>query len=111
MDIHEVARDLVEGLGSTLVAALTGSKDRKLPNKWAKPEGPEPSVDFKRRLLLAHRIWTQIENSDGAHVARQWFIGGNPSLKEDTPLTAIREDRDFEVANAAEIFVTDQPDV
>lgn len=109
-DIHEVARDLTEGLGPTLVAALAGSKDRKLPSKWAKPDGPEPRAEFQRRLLLAHRVWTSIENADGAHVARQWFIGGNPSLKEATPITAIREDLDAAVVRAAEVFITGLPD-
>lgn len=105
MDIHEVVRVLNAGLGSTLVAAASGSKDRKLPLKWAKPDGPTPSPDFAKRLLHLHRQWTLIEEVDGPDVARQWFIGGNPSLGEQTPLTAIREDRLRDVSAAVDAFL------
>ena len=107
MGIHEVARQLNAGLGPTLVAALTGTKDRKLPIRWAHADGPEPGPDFRRRLLLAHRVWTQIAPEETADVARAWFIGANPFLDEDTPLTAIREDRARPVVAAATAFVED----
>ncbi|AMB42030.1 hypothetical protein [[Arthrobacter] sp. ATCC 21022] len=105
MDIHQVVKALNDVLGSTLVAALTGSKDRKQPIRWAKPNGPKPSTDFTRRLQLAHRLWTSLEQAEGEHIARGWFIGGNPLLDEDTPLTAIREDRAKEVTAAAASFI------
>ena len=105
MDIHQIVRALNEALGSTLVAALTGSKDRKQPIRWAKPNGPKPGTDFTRRLQLAHRLWTLLEQAEGEHIARGWFIGGNPLLDEDTPLTAIREDRAKEVTAAAASFI------
>jgi hypothetical protein len=35
------------------------------------------------------------------------FIGGNPLLEEDTPLTAIREDRAREVTAAVTVFLRD----
>jgi hypothetical protein len=107
MDIHEVAARMNAHLGPTLVAALSGSKDRKLPIRWAKSDGPRPGHDFERRLRLGHRLWTQISSAGDDHIARAWFIGGNPMLGESTPLTAIREDRDAEVMAAAEAFVND----
>jgi hypothetical protein len=111
MDLHQVARELVDGLGPTLVAAMTGTKDRKLPSKWAKPDGPKPSPDFARRLQLAHRAWRMLEQAESEHVARQWFIGGNPILGEATPLTAIREDQGAAVIRAVSAFLQDEPDV
>ena len=45
LDIHELVRELNGALGPTLVAAATGSKDRKLPIKWAKDDGPRPGAD------------------------------------------------------------------
>lgn len=105
MDIHEIVRQLNASLGPTLVAALTGSKDRKQPIRWARANGPKPGTDFTRRLQLAHREWTRLEQADGEHVARAWFIGGNPMLDEDTPLTAIREDRAKEVTAAVTAFL------
>jgi hypothetical protein len=111
MDVHQIARELVGALGPTLVAAMTGTKDRKLPSKWAKPDGPEPSADFARRLQLGHRAWRALEQAESDHVARQWFIGGNPLLGEDTPLTAIREDRGRDVMEAVAAFLAGEPDV
>lgn len=108
MDLHTVAAVLVNGLGPTLVAAMTGTKDRKLPSKWAKPDGPNPSTEFSRRLMLGHRAWKTLAEEESDYVARQWFIGGNPLLGEDTPLTAIREDRGKEVIGAVDAFLRDE---
>lgn len=105
MDIHEIVRELNSSLGPTLVAALAGSKDRKLPIRWGKDDGPEPRSDATRRLTFAHRQWTLLAAADGEHVSRQWFIGGNPQLREDTPITAIREDRHSAVADAVQSFI------
>lgn len=105
MDIHDIVRELNDAVGPTLVAALAGSKDRKVPIRWAKADGPEPRADASRRLTFAHRQWVLLAAADGEHVARQWFIGGNPHLDEDTPITAIREDRLGEVADAVESFI------
>ena len=44
-------------------------------------------------------------------MARAWFIGGNPFLNEDTPLTAIREDGHNEVIQAVKAFLEDRQDV
>jgi hypothetical protein len=111
MDLHQVAEILVGGLGPTLVAAMTGTKDRKLPSKWAKPDGPNPSPAFTKRLLLAHRAWAALTAEESDYLARQWFIGGNPLLGEDTPLTAIREDRGKELIGAVDAFLRDEPDL
>lgn len=110
MDIHDIVRELNAALGPTLVATLSGSKDRKLPIRWAKADGPEPRTDASRRLQFAHRQWTLLAAADGEHVARQWFIGGNPHLNENTPLTAIREDRHGDVAGAVESFIAGPAD-
>jgi hypothetical protein len=109
MDIHEVVRQLNVHLGPTLVAALAGTPDRKLPIRWAKADGPTPGSAYQRRLQVAHRLWTLIANAESDHVARSWFIAANPMLEEDTPLTAIREDRSKAVVAAAAAFVEDQP--
>ena len=111
LDIHEVVRRLNAHLGATLVAALTGSKDSKQPHRWAKSDGPVPGPDFERRLRLAHRAWRQIADAENDHLARAWFIGGNPWLDEDAPLTGIREDRDSDVMNAVAALLEDRQDV
>lgn len=109
-DIHEIVRELNAALGPSLVAGLSGSKDRRLPIRWAKADGPEPRSEAARRLTFAHRQWRLLAAADGEHVARQWFIGGNPQLSENTPITAIREDRHEDVADAVESFIAGPAD-
>lgn len=103
-DIHEIAGELVKTLGAPLVSGLTGVKDLKAPYGWAKPQGHRPRIDTERRLRLAYRIWLQVSREDD-NIGRAWFVGGNPMLEEDTPLTAIREGRDKEVVAAATNFI------
>lgn len=110
LDIHELVRRLNTHLGPTLVAAISGSKDTKQPIRWAKPDGPAPSPVFETRLRLAHRVWGYLADAESDHVARAWFIGGNPWLDEDTPMTAIREDRHKQVVAAVTAFLQDTYD-
>jgi hypothetical protein len=48
---------------------------------------------------------------ENEHVARAWFIGGNPLLQEATPITAIREGQGAQVMAAVEAFLTGYQDV
>ncbi len=102
---HELVSRLVGHLGPTLVALLAGVKDRKLPNKWARADGPVPRPESHRRLLTALRAWTMISSAEGDHVARAWFIGANPRLGEEAPVICLREGRDADVLAAASAFV------
>lgn len=52
LDIHEVVRRLNSHLGTTLVPALTGSKYRKLPHRWAKSDDPVPGPRCARHAIL-----------------------------------------------------------
>lgn len=109
LDIHELTRQLTTHLGPTLVAALAGTPDRRLPIRWARVDGTTPGPAYQRRLQVAHRVWTQLAGAETDHVARAWFIAANPLLEEDTPLTAIRTDRTRAVIAAADAFTRDQP--
>ena len=101
----ELVRQLISHLGPTLVATVADVKDRKLPHKWAKPDGPEPRNASLQRLLTTHRIWQLISTSDSDSVARAWFIGSNPRLDEESPVMAIREGRGDDAHRAAVAFV------
>ncbi|MCW4464825.1 hypothetical protein OK351_04805 [Glutamicibacter sp. MNS18] len=105
MDIRQVVQELNEALGPTLVAALTGIKDRKQPIRWARSDGPVPTPQSHNRLILAHAEWKRLISQENDHVARSFFIGGNPMLGEDTPITAIREGRDAELVAAVDAFL------
>ena len=109
MDIHEMTRQLNAHLGPTIVAALAGAKDKGQAIRWARPDGPEPRPDVVARLQLAHRAWTHLAVAENEHIARAWFLGGNPFLGEDTPVTAIREDRRKQVMDAVAALLEDRP--
>lgn len=106
LPVNELVRRLNTHLGATLVATLAGSKDSKLPYRWAKPDGPMPSQAARERLMVAHRIWQVLADAESEYVARTWFIGNNPLLDETPPVIAIREGQLADALHAAEAFVT-----
>lgn len=107
LDVREVTRRLNAALGGTLVSTLAGSKDTKTSYKWAKETGPQPGPEVVKRLMFAYEQWQKVAEAEGEHVARVWFIGANPWLNYDTPITAIREDRLKDVGNAAQALIDD----
>lgn len=107
LGIREVVRQLNGALGATLVAALSGSKDPRISYRWARENGPEPKAPAVQRLLLAHRAWRLVSETEGEHVARLWFIGANPWLDETSPIEAISNLESRAVMNAAQAMVDD----
>lgn len=105
LDVHEVSRRLVGHLGATLVAALAGVRDRKLPYRWALADGPTPRDEAAVRLFAAQRVWKLLSNAESDAIARAWFIGANPRLGEVQPVIALREGRFAEVMAAATAFL------
>ena len=103
MDISLLVRSLNAELGAPTVAALAGSRDSKLPYKWAK--GTKPNTPAETRLRVAHRVWNLIATNESPDIARAWFQGASPLLDETPPIQAISEDRLREVNLAAQAFV------
>jgi len=101
----ELARQLVQHLGPTVVAVTAGVRDKKLPYKWSADGGPVPRDGALQRLQVAHRAWVAIATSEGADVARAWFIGANPRLDEQPPFMAIAAGKFKPVMSAAAAFV------
>lgn len=104
MDTHELVRQLNSHLGPTLVALLAGVRDKKLPHKWAKADGPTPRDEALTRLLTAHRVWAKVSTAENDSIARTWFIGANPRLGEVSPVIRLREGALTDVWNAAVAF-------
>lgn len=106
-EMRGMVLELNEVLGPTLVAALAGAEDRGRPLGWAKPHGPVPAPAIVHRLALARSVWRQVSEKEGDHVARAFFVGGNPALGGETPLSAIREGRRAELVIAVGVFLED----
>lgn len=106
-DLHELVAELIGALGVTVVQAITGTKDRTQPRKWARIDGPKPRREAEERLRLAYRMWSFVERNESPSVALTWMVGANPMLDERTPVTAIRELDAVAVTQAAQAFVED----
>ncbi len=105
LNIHELVQRLNSHLGATVVAALAGVRDSKLPYRWAKPDGPTPNAGAVDRLQFAHRIWLELSDAESDHVARTWFTSSNPLLGETAPYIALREGRTRETLEASNGFI------
>jgi hypothetical protein len=105
LNIHEIVSQLNAHLGATLVATLAGVSDRKLPYRWAKPDGPIPGDSALQRLQTAHRIWHVLSKNEPDQVVRSWFIGANPLLDETPPVMTLREGDLRGTTKAAESFI------
>jgi hypothetical protein len=105
MDIHDLVALLNSHLGATLVAILADVRDSKFRYRWAKEDGPTPGIESEKRLIMAYRVWRVLESAESSHVARNWFIGCNPLLGEESPIMALRDGRLSGVISAAEAFL------
>ena len=105
LDIRELVRQLNENVGTAVVQALTGTKDRGMPAQWARPDGPLPRQAAADRLRLGYRVWRILADVEGPSVALAWLTGANPRLDEATPISAIRELDGARVVGAATAFI------
>lgn len=109
LDIHDLARILNESVGTTVVQAMTGTKDRGQPARWARPDGPEPRLKTVNQLRLGYRVWHLLAQEEGPDIALAWLVGANPRLGERTPVTAVRDLKSAEVVGAALAFIDGSP--
>lgn len=58
-------------------------------------------------MRQALETWRTVAEVEGEHMARQWLIGAHPWLNDDSPVSAIREDRFRDVGTAANAMVND----
>ena len=109
LDIHELVRILNENVGTTVVQAMTGTKDRGQPARWARPDGPEPRKATVNQLRLGYRVWHLLAQAEGQDIALAWLVGSNPRLAEATPVSAVRDLKSAEVIGAALAFTDGSP--
>lgn len=109
LDIHELVGVLNRHLGTTVVQAMTGTKDRSQPAKWALPDGPKPRVTTANQLRLGYRVWHLLNQAEGPDVASAWLLSPNPRLKEKAPVSAVCDLKSSEVIGAAMAFIDEPP--
>lgn len=83
-DQSDMLRSLTVALGKQAVAGIFG-RDVRTIERWLKA-GVNLKLDEEKRLRNAFQPFAMIEEIDGPHVARAWFIGMNPYLNDDTPI-------------------------
>jgi hypothetical protein len=101
-----IAGALQELFGQRLVAALSGISDEKTVGRWARGER-EPRGESERRLRDAFQIVTLLSLADSPAMARAWFVGMNPHLRDRAPFAVLSEDPASapQVLAAAKAFV------
>ncbi len=103
--IEDVARVLVEQLGTKLTAHVAGVSDPKAAVAWSRRERqPHPAAE--QRLRSALQVFLLLQSEENAHTARAWFIGMNPQLDDEAPADALREGRFKDVLSAATAYIT-----
>lgn len=103
--IRTTASGLNGTLGPLLTGALAGNPTPRISLEWAEEDGSLPNDSEAVRMVLAHKVFDLISHAEGADLARLWFIGGNPWLGDETPVTAIREGRFDQVSGAAAALI------
>lgn len=84
--IGEVVRKLTEMLGATDVAAIAGVGETRAVAQWMTGREPQHPHILRFALQLALMITTP----DDGEVARAWFHGSNPHLKDQQPLALLK---------------------
>jgi hypothetical protein len=96
-------------IGPTLTAASIGFRDRSIISSAPENLDEILTSEHKLRLDALLEVWTTVSNSEGDDIARAWLIGANPWLRDESAVTALREDRFKQVTVAARAMVEDTP--
>jgi hypothetical protein len=85
--ITQAVRELVDILGPTLVAAIGGVQETRAVQQWMVDREPQRPQVLRFALQLAKMISTVADGS----VARSWFQGSNPRLRDKSPVMVLRQ--------------------
>lgn len=110
--IRQIAGDLIDFLGQSLVFALSGAADRQLPASWADPAGQRPDQACESRLRLAYRLLLLLSAAQPAEDVRAWFTGTvGVGVHGFCPINAIRHGDNTLVLTAALWFAAEPVDL
>ncbi len=106
LPIKDVVRQLVEILGATTVAAISGVSETRAVSQWMSGRAPQrPHV-----LRFVLQITAMIAGDSDGDVARAWFQGSNPYLNDEVPAILLRtrplEEIQAPIMAAARAFTT-----
>lgn len=88
LPVQEVVRKLVDCLGASTVAAIGGVNETRAVNHWMEKSGRQPQRPHVLRFALQIASMIAAEGDPG--VARAWFQGSNPHLKDQVPAVLLR---------------------
>jgi hypothetical protein len=103
--VADIAAFLQEALGQKLVAYMVGVEDPKTVGRWAAEKRLPQDPAAERRLRAAYQTFQLLATQESPHTVRAWFVGLNPQLDDESPATAIRENRVRDVMVAARAFL------
>lgn len=104
MGTADIAKYLQDTLGQKLTAYIAGVKDHKAVGQWA--DGTRAPQDAaEHRLREVFRIFHLLQEAESPHTVRAWFVGLNPQLDDESPATALSEDKFKDVLVAARAFL------
>jgi hypothetical protein len=83
-----IVRELIETLGTQLVAAIAGVGETRLVRQW---ERGEHRPRRERTLIAALQATRAILTTGSPTTARSWFVGCSSRLDYISPLEVIRE--------------------
>lgn len=85
--IKQAVKELVDLLGATLVAVIGGVQETRAVAGWMEDREPQRPQVLRFALQLARMI---SEIADPA-IARAWFQGSNPHLRDRSPIMLLRQ--------------------
>jgi hypothetical protein len=91
LSIEEIVRELVDLLGATTVAVIAGVKETRAVTQWLSGSGRLPQRPHALRFAL--QLATMIASQVDREMARAWFHGSNPHLKDQVPMLLLRDDK------------------
>lgn len=87
LPIERVVKELVALLGLTTVATIGGVGETRAVAQWGSGRAPQrPNV-----LRFTLQVASMILNEKDPDVARAWFHGSNPHLRDQVPAVLLRD--------------------
>lgn len=87
LPIEDVVKELVALLGLTTVAMIGGVNETRAVTQWSAGRSPQrPNV-----LRFTLQIASMILNEKDSDIARAWFHGSNPHLRDQSPAMLLRD--------------------